>query len=355
MVLVDPETGRFAQANDAMCGILGRPREEIVGTLVEDVTHPEDRGVVEGARKSLIHGTASNHQAEKRYRRPDGSEVWVSVHVTPVHRSDGSPRALFGQIFDITERKEREARHAIEVADTLWLGRIRDALDSDRLVLYSQPVIDLASGRAVQQELLLRMVGEDGSIVAPGEFLPIAERYGLISEIDRWVIREAMAMAANGTRSQFNLSGVSIGSSDVLNEIENSLERTGADPSLLVVEVTETAVMADLDRGRAFIERLTTLGCGVALDDFGTGYSGLTYLKHLPAQHLKIDMGYVQDATRSEAGERMVRGIVGLAREFDLTTTAEGVEDEQTCALLGELGVDRAQGYFFGRPQPLPA
>jgi EAL domain-containing protein (putative c-di-GMP-specific phosphodiesterase class I) len=197
------------------------------------------------------------------------------------------------------------------------------------------------------------MVGEDGSIIAPGEFLPIAERYGLISEIDRWVIRQATAMAARGIRAQFNLSGMSIGAPDVLNEIEVSLERTGADPSLLVIEVTETAIMDHLESGRAFIERLTALGCGVALDDFGTGFSGLGYLKHLPAQHLKIDMGYVQDAVRSEAGERMVRGIVGLAREFNLSTTAEGVEDEETRALLCHLGVDRAQGYYFGRPQPL--
>ncbi|MEA2466318.1 MAG: hypothetical protein QOJ57_444, partial [Thermoleophilaceae bacterium] len=114
MVLVDPESGRFVQVNDAMCDLVGRPREEVVGMLVEDVTHPDDRGVLDGARKALIQGTDSNLQAEKRYERPDGSEVWVSVHVTPVRRSDGSTRALFGQVFDITDRKRRDERHAIE-------------------------------------------------------------------------------------------------------------------------------------------------------------------------------------------------------------------------------------------------
>jgi PAS domain S-box-containing protein len=353
MVLVDPIEGLLVEVNDAMCSLVGRPREELLGLSVEELTHPDDRGVVKSARRALVAGTEANHQAEKRYVRPDGAVVWVSVHITPVRRGDGSMRAMFGQVFDITERKEREARHAIQVQDTVWLGRVRDALDEDRLVLYSQPVIDLASGEAVQQELLLRMVAEDGSIVAPGEFLPIAERYGLISEIDRWVVRQAAAMAATGVPAQFNLSGLSVGDPDVLAEIERALERTGADASLLVVEVTETAIMDDLDRGRAFIERLAALGCGVALDDFGTGFSGLAYLKHLPATSLKIDIDYVQDATRSDGGERMVRGIVGLAREFGLTTTAEGVEDAETRALLCDLGVDRAQGYFFGRPQPL--
>jgi EAL domain-containing protein (putative c-di-GMP-specific phosphodiesterase class I) len=101
------------------------------------------------------------------------------------------------------------------------------------------------------------------------------------------------------------------------------------------------------------MERVAALGCGVALDDFGTGFSGLGYLKHVPAQQLKIDIEYVQDATKSEDGERMIRGIVGLAREFGHTTTAEGVEDEETAALLRRLGVDRAQGYLFGYPEPL--
>jgi EAL domain-containing protein (putative c-di-GMP-specific phosphodiesterase class I) len=257
-------------------------------------------------------------------------------------------------VFDITDRKSREARHALQVTDMHWLARIRSAIEADRLVLYAQPIIDLASGEPVQQELLLRMRDEDGSDLPPCDFLPIAERWGLMTEIDRWVIRQATAMAARGVRAQFNLSGLSIGDPAVLEEIEASIGSSGVDASLLVVEVTETAIMERLESSRAFMERVTALGCGVALDDFGTGFSGLGYLKYLSAQQLKIDIEHVHDATRSEDGERMIRGIVGLAREFDLTTTAEGVEDEATCALMRDLGVDRAQGYLFGQPQPLP-
>jgi EAL domain-containing protein (putative c-di-GMP-specific phosphodiesterase class I) len=199
----------------------------------------------------------------------------------------------------------------------LFLALLRDALDHDRFVLYTQPIVDLRTGDTAQQELLIRMRNVDGSIVAPGDFLPVAERCGLISEIDRWVIREAVGLSAQGQPTQFNLSAASIGDPDILRELASEIERTGADPSLLVVEVTETAIMTQLDTGRQFAEQVTALGCRLALDDFGTGYSSLTHLKQIPAHHLKIDIEFVRDLTRSETDERLVRGIIGLAREFD--------------------------------------
>jgi ketosteroid isomerase-like protein len=119
------------------------------------------------------------------------------------------------------------------------------------------------------------------------------------------------------------------------------------------VEVTETAFVGQTEAGRAFAERVRELGCRLALDDFGTGFSSLTYLKHLPADHLKIDIEFVRELTTSETDARVVRGIVALAREFNQTTIAEGVEDEETLVLLREMGVDQAQGYLFGRPGPM--
>jgi PAS domain S-box-containing protein len=354
MVMLDPVESRFVEVNAAMCSLLGRTRAEMIGMTVSDVTHPDDHAKLATARHEMAADPNLSYQVEKRYVRPDGSVVWASLHATPVTRADGSRRAIFAQVFDITERMEREARQALQVSDMQWLGRIRSAIEADRLVLYTQPIIDLASGAPVQQELLLRMVDEDGSVVPPRDFLPIAERWGLMTEIDRWVIRQATAMAARGVRAQFNLSGLSIGDLAVLAEIEEWIGMSGVDPSLLVVEVTETAIMDRPESSRAFMQRVTALGCGVALDDFGTGFSGLGYLKRLSAQQLKIDIEYVHDATLSEDGERMIRGIVGLAREFDLITVAEGVEDEATRVLMRDLGVDRAQGYVFGRPQPLP-
>jgi EAL domain-containing protein (putative c-di-GMP-specific phosphodiesterase class I)/ketosteroid isomerase-like protein len=275
------------------------------------------------------------------------------LHWAPVRREDGSIEAFHSQLVDITDRKDRETQLEHDVGEALWLGRIRDALDEDRFVLYAQPIVDLMTGETVQHELLLRMRSEDGTIVAPGEFLPAAERYGLISEIDRWVIRQAVEIAAEGVPAEFNLSGRSIGDPDILRELAAALEESGVDPSLLVVEVTETAFVGQTEAGRAFAERVRELGCRLALDDFGTGFSSLSYLKHLPADHLKIDIDFVRELTSSDTDARVVRGIVGLAREFNQTTIAEGVEDEETLVLLREMGVDLAQGYLFGRPAPL--
>jgi PAS domain S-box-containing protein len=353
MVLSDPISGRYVRVNDAMCRLLGRSREEMLALGVDEVTHPDDRAADGAARRSMIDGTASHFQTEKRYVRGDGSDLWALLNVAPVRRADGQTRAFFSQVIDITERKEREARLGRDGNDAVWLRRIRDAIDHDRLVLYSQPIVDLATGRTVQHELLLRMRDEDGLIIPPGTFLPVAERYGLIGEIDRWVVRRAAAIAATGTPIQFNLSGTSICDPDVVREIAAAIATSGANPALLIVEVTETAVVGNVDAGRIFAERVTALGCQLALDDFGTGFGSLIHLKQIPAQHLKIDIEFVRDLTGDGADERVVRGIVGLAAEFDQTTTAEGVEDHATLTRLRELGVHRAQGYLLGRPVPL--
>lgn len=346
--------GRCLRVNDAMCALLGCDRSELLGrSLLESFTHPAERPAVRRARARMLRGGES-FRAEHRYRRADGSIAWGVLHITPMRRGDGTVEMFYAQLVDITERKEREAALERTVADAVWLGRLRDALDEQRLVLYSQPIVDLTTGETVQNELLLRLRESDGTIVAPGEFLPVAERYGLISEIDRWVIGEAVRSAAQGIPTEFNLSARSISDPSIIHELAAALEQTGADPSLLVVEVTETALADQTDAGGKFACHVHELGCRLALDDFGTGFSSLTYLKHLPADHLKIDTEFVRELSWSETDARVIRGIVGLAREFGQTTIAEGVEDERTLMALRELGVDHAQGYLFGRPAPRP-
>lgn len=353
MALSDPVDGRCVRVNDALCRLLGRPREELVGRTMASATPPEDHAGLRRVQEEMLRGQRESFTAEQRYVRADGSEGWGLLHWAPVRRQDGSVEAFHSQLVDITDRKEREARLEHDVGEALWLGRIREALDEDRLVLYAQPIVDLITGQTVSHELLLRMRSEDGEIISPCEFLPAAERYGLISEIDRWVIRQAVQIAAGGVPTEFNLSGRSIGDPDILRELATAIEESGVDPSLLVVEVTETALVGQTEAGRAFAQQVRELGCRLALDDFGTGFSSLSYLKHLPADHLKIDMDFVRELTSSETDARVVRGIVGLAREFQQTTIAEGVEDEDTLLMLREMGVDLAQGYLFGRPAPL--
>jgi diguanylate cyclase (GGDEF)-like protein/PAS domain S-box-containing protein len=231
----------------------------------------------------------------------------------------------------------------------MWITRIRRALADDLFELHAQPIVELATGNVVQHELLLRMRDHD-KVIPPLAFLPTAERCGLIAEIDRWVITEATKLAAHGAVG-VNLSAASAGDVGVLELIEGQLRHHNAEPGNLVFEITETAVMEDMDRATRFAERLVALGCRFSLDDFGTGFASFTYLKRLPVQYLKIDIEFVRDLARSQRDMFVVRAIVALANDFGQQTIAEGVENRYTAEVLRDLGVTYAQGYLFGRPE----
>jgi diguanylate cyclase (GGDEF)-like protein len=233
-----------------------------------------------------------------------------------------------------------------------WVERIRAALAGDRFVLYGQPIIDLHSGGVAYHELLIRMLSEDGEIIAPGEFLPVAERFGLITAIDRWVTEHALRFAIDGKRVAINLAGPTIGDERVLSLIREALA-DGLDPANVIFEITETAAMSNFEKAESFARTLNELGCNMALDDFGTGFGSFTYLKHLHARYLKIDMEFVRDLVSNDTDQKVVRSIVDIARSLDKKTIAEGVEDAATLTALKHRGVDFAQGFYLGRPEPL--
>lgn len=337
----------FSPGMARLLGLAAGERLDLAGH--RERVHPDDRALLAAAGERCR--TTGSASCEYRLALSDGTRRIISLRAELVCDERGAEH-LRGAALDVTERKQRELQLEHHVGDAIWLSRIRAALDEQRLLLYTQPIVDLTTGAIVQHELLLRMRAEDGSIISPGEFLPVAERYGLISEIDRWVIREAVRIAAAGTPTEFNLSARSVGDPLIIHELATAIAETVADPSLLVVEVTETALLGRIGVGREFAERVRALGCRLALDDFGTGFSSLSYLKHLPADYLKIDIDFVRELTSSDTDVRVVRGIVGLAREFNQVTIAEGVEDEATLLALKELGVDQAQGHLFARPAP---
>jgi diguanylate cyclase (GGDEF)-like protein/PAS domain S-box-containing protein len=253
-----------------------------------------------------------------------------------------------------TEFFDSDRTPTVRQADRdMWNGRIRQALDDDRFVLHRQPIVKLATGEVVQHELLLRMRDESDHLIRPLAFLPTAERSGLITEIDHWVIAQAARIAAGGQSVGVNLSATAAGDPRLLDLIDRELRKHAADPSKLAFEIAETAVVRDMDRATVLAERLRALGCAFALDDFGTGFASFTYLERLPVQYLKIDSEFVTDVVRSKRDMFVVRAIVALAGDFGQQTIAEGVEDEQTAGLLQELGVTFAQGYLFGRPEPI--
>ena len=237
--------------------------------------------------------------------------------------------------------------------------QIRRALAEDRFVLYWQPIIEIATGTATHHELLLRMLGEDGRVIPPAGFIETAERFGLIQELDRWVVRNAIALLADDPdsdhRIEVNLSGASIGDPELPLLIERELAATGVDPSRLVFEITETAAIANMEQARAFAERLTRLGCRFALDDFGAGFSSFYYLKHLPLDYLKIDGDFIRNLAHSPTDQLVVKSMVDIARGMGMKTIAEFVEDAETLEALRQHGIDYSQGYFHGRPEPVRA
>jgi EAL domain-containing protein (putative c-di-GMP-specific phosphodiesterase class I) len=284
----------------------------------------------------------------------DGQSLPVAFTASPFVTDDGigGCAVVFG---DITDRKQRQESMERDVATLSWIGRIQDALSEDRFELFAQPIVDLGSGEVVQRELLLRLREADGEIVSPARYLPIAEQYGLIADIDSWVIGRAIEIAAEVGPVQLNLSARSIGNPAIVERIEQCLSATGADPASLVLEITETALIADEAAAIAFVHRVHAIGCKLALDDFGTGYGGFTYLKHLPVDLLKIDVDFVRDLATNTASRHVVEAVVTLARAFGLQTVAEGIEDAAALEVVRELGVDFAQGYYIAKPAPLDA
>ena len=242
-----------------------------------------------------------------------------------------------------------------------WADLIRDALAEDRFVLHAQPIVDLDSGRIGQYELLLRMVDADGELIAPGAFLPVAERFDLIGQIDRWVVRRAIAMLAEAgaaghqITAEVNLSGRSTGDPELLALIEHELRDTGVDPARLIFEITETTAVANIPAAQYFSARLADLGCRFALDDFGAGFGSFYYLKHLPFDYLKIDGEFVRHCAENRTDQLVIQAVVHIARGLGKCTVAEQAGDDATLALLRRLGVDQAQGFFLGRPAPLEA
>lgn len=281
----------------------------------------------------------------------DRSTVPVALTASPL-----AAEGIKGSVIvfeDISSHLIEQRRVEQELNKLAWVGRIRDALDDQRLEMFAQPVINLTTYEIVQHELLVRMRSTNGELIEPAQFLPTAEEFGLITDIDRWVIKETARLAARGHRVAFNLSARSVADPRTLDRIRDAIDEAGAPPDLIECEITETALVRDILAAEVLVRGLISLGCSVALDDFGVGYGGFAYLKRLPVSVLKIDREFVQDLGDVASSRHVVAAVVSLAKAFGMTTTAEGPEKPETLDLLRELGVDHAQGFVIGRPMPL--
>jgi diguanylate cyclase (GGDEF)-like protein len=254
----------------------------------------------------------------------------------------------------LCEAKEKGGGRAINCVEgpngkLTWPERIRDAIDRQKIVVYAQPIFDLRNHRVAREELLVRMLDDNGDVIPPSSFLPVAERFGLIAEIDRLVLSKAVELAGRSRPISVNVSGGSLSDPGLIADVRRAIA-DGLNPGWLDFEITETAAISNMAQAKEFAEAVTGMGCGLGLDDFGTGFSSFSYLKELPVQHLKIDLEFIRDLRTSPVDRRLVHAMAEFARAFGQETVAEGVEDAETLTLVRGCGIDYAQGFHIGRP-----
>ena len=248
-----------------------------------------------------------------------------------------------------------------------WIERLNRALEKNRFCLYSQKIIDLKSDNSPHHhEILLRLIDRSGKIIAPGVFLPTAERYDLMPTIDRWVVTNFLAGYAAYCQSQqnqkiplpsnlytINLSGASINEREFATFLQQQFTRYDVPLETICFEITETVAISNLDNAVNLIEQLKKLGCSIALDDFGSGMSSFNYLKKLPIDYLKIDGSFVKNIAGDRVNYATVECFKYISQIMNLKTIAEFVEDNLILQNLRQIGIDYAQGYGIERPQPL--
>jgi PAS domain S-box-containing protein len=350
LIYVKGRDYRYQLVNAEFETVFGVRGDWIVGRSDEDILPASAVAEVRAKDRLVLDGGEAVQEEEATWR--DGQErVFLTVRF-PLLDEQGAVQAMCGMSTDITDRRleERSRRERLECSE-----RIHSALTEGRFVLHGQAIVNLASMQVEQAELLIRMLKVRGGegLEEPREFLPAAERFDLIQVIDEWVIARACELAAAGHRVEVNLSAKTIADPTQVDRIEREVIDSGASPQNLIFEITETAVAENLDAARTFAQRLRKLGCSFALDDFGIGHGTFTYLRHLPVDYLKIDIQFVRHLLSEEEDRQVVRAIVGVAKQFEIKTIAEGVEDEATLKALHRMGVDYAQGYWLGRPMPL--
>jgi PAS domain S-box-containing protein len=349
-VLTKDLAGVITGWNQGAERIYGYKAEEAIGRPVAELLIPEDRRGE--ARQILDRAVAGEVVAfETRRIAKGGGLIDVSLRAFPIRGVAGEVTAVCTVGHDVSEVRRRERAEQRDTEGLIWRQRLSRSLSEGGLLFHGQPILDLRGGGIHHHELLVRMQ-MNGDLIPPGRFLPFAEESDVIRELDLWAVERGIRVGEQ-IPVAINLSARSLGSRELLGAIEQSLSRDASLAKSLTFEITETAAAENMRGARELVGELTKMGCGVALDDFGTGYGSFTYLRHLPVTQLKIDMEFIREIAVDAADRRVVESMIDVARNFEMTTVAEGVEDERTLDLLRELDVDLVQGYLIGRPQPL--
>jgi diguanylate cyclase (GGDEF)-like protein len=298
--------------------------------------------------------------------------VHCSIGITMITSDKFDHNEIFAQADIACREAKASGRNRLEfysmsareaekmVADVGWMAKLREAIDNELFMLNYQPIVQISTGKITHHEVLLRMQGENGKVVAPDAFLPAAVRFGLMAEIDSWVATNAIAALAEyrkkqpGLRFSINMSANAFETEDLADIVQLNLEKHGVPANAIIIEITESLAVRHLSYVEQQMAALRRLGCELALDDFGTGYSSFGYLQRLPMDYIKIDGCFIRDLVKNPVDQKMVRLIGEIGREAGMRTIAEYVKDGPALALLGELGIDFAQGYYIGRPEAAP-
>jgi len=329
------------------------------GVLLEEVTVDEARLVAEKLRQiteennfCLLQYGCFNLSLSIGFVLIDGalnSQELLSLADTALYaaKEKGRNRVV---LLDQNE----EATIKLEAINQL-ITQIKNALKEDKFVLHFQPVVRVDNGKTAHYEALVRLKGEAGQLILPQAFIPTAERFGLMPQIDRWVVGASLDVLRQnpGLDLFVNISGISLNDKSLLENIEELITTSGLEPSRIGFEITETAAVKDMLLAQQWIERLKKLGCRFALDDFGIGFSSFSYLRMLPVDYLKIDGSFIRNIDKEPSHRALVEAMSAVARSLGKKTVAEYVENGNVLEILHELKIDYAQGYFLGRPNPI--
>jgi diguanylate cyclase (GGDEF)-like protein/PAS domain S-box-containing protein len=359
------KVGALLQATVRDSDVVGRLGGDEFGVVVQEADRAEAECV---AQKIVAAVRSSGMVISDLVRAQVTASVGIALiepraEVTAGELQVGADRAMY------RAKAEGRSGYAFMVADDeagaelaarrSWIARLRDSLDNDLFELHAQPIVNINGDGVPRYELLLRMRDDDDKLLAPAAFLDNAERFDLIGGIDRWVLGRAVTMlhdhhrAGNDINLTVNLSGKTMNDESIVADLARMLALHPIPHGALIVEVTETAAIVNIERAAALARDLRALGCHFALDDFGSGFASFYYLKHLEFDYLKIDGEFVANLVGNPADQLVVRAVVDIARGLGSRTIAEFVGDDETVALLQDIGVDYGQGFHLGRPGPL--
>jgi diguanylate cyclase (GGDEF)-like protein len=300
--------------------------------------------------------------------------VGISTGIVSIDRASGSANDILAAADIACYAAKDQGRDAIQVyerddhdltrrrGEMHWIARIDDALQHNQFQLWRQPILSLLgtgqTGTPHHYELLLRLVDSSNGIILPGTFLPAAERYDRMREIDRWVVDKGLAYIGrhatdDGRFHAINLSGASMRDNELAAYVKDRIATYGVAPTSVCFEITETVAIANLATAVGFMEELRRIGCRFALDDFGAGLSSFAYLKSLPVDFIKIDGRFIRTLLTDPMDQAIVEAIHRIAHVADLKTIAESVEDTSLLDVLRDIGVDFAQGFGLGVPEPI--